>query len=406
MTDPDRTRQSGAATTVAGAPRETKPGKPARASDVRPWAILAGIGVVALLVLVLSGGTGYSAGLAAARETLTGQSASAVDEQFNLGVEDLLAARYDLAMQRFEYVLSLDPGRSDAAELLERARLALNVSTSTPGPTPTPITPTPTLDVASLDSLFSQAQAAFSQQDWGRVIEAALIIRSRDPEFRRSELDSLMAQSLRSRGVQRILARDFELGIYDLALAEKFGPLDSGASSWRNTAAFYTFANSFFVVDWARAAENFASLCRGDLWDSCVKYARAAMEYGNQLMASGTPCAAVTQYAASLDTRDNSALHSTATLAAQRCFTATPTPTGSVTITETPTTSPTLGPSATTGPSATSGPSATPTSTSPATATPTATSPGGSTNTPSPTATTAPPPSDTPAPSPTLTPTT
>ena len=151
-------------------------------------------------------------GTQAAKATLVGQDVAAVEEQFQLGIEDLLAGRYDLAQQRFEYVLSHDPGRSDAAELLDRALTAMQVPTRTPGPTATPITPTPTLDVGSLDVLFRQAQAAFAAGDWGRVLEASLLVRAGDPHLHRDEINALLAQSLRARGVQRILAREFEAG--------------------------------------------------------------------------------------------------------------------------------------------------------------------------------------------------
>jgi tetratricopeptide (TPR) repeat protein len=361
----------------AGSPRaadDTQPVRRRRGPSARQWTILALVGCGVGLVLVLAAGGGYGTGIRAAQATLLGQNVHAVEEQFNLGVEDLLAGRYDLAQQRFEYVLSLDPSNTDAAELLERARTALFVPTSTPGPTPTPITPTPTLDVGSLETLFSQIQASYAQEDWNRVVEASLLVRQRDPAFRRSEIDVLLAQSLRSRGVQRILGRDFELGLYDLALAERFGPLDGGANAWRNTAVFYTFANSFFVVDWIRAAQNFASLCTGDLWDSCSKYARAAMEYGHILLASDTPCEAMEQYDASLQTRSNPELEPTATYAADLCATQnapSPTPTMSLTWT--------LGPTATVGPTSTD----TPTPPGAATDTPTATP--SETETPSPT---------------------
>jgi tetratricopeptide (TPR) repeat protein len=350
------------------------------ASRPRPWWLLLLAVLAAGAVLLIAAGSGYGAGLSAADATVAGQSVHAVEEQFNLGVEDLLARRYVLARQRFEYVLSLDPSNADAAELLERANAALFVATATPGPTPTPITPTPTLDVGSLETLFGQVQASFAQEDWNRVIEASLVIRQRDSAFRRSEIDVLLAQALRNRGVQRILARQFELGIYDLALAERFGALDGGATSWRNTAIFYTFANSFFVVDWFRSEDNFAQLCASGLWDSCSKYARAAMEVGHIFLASATPCEAVEHYDDSLRTRPNDALNPTATYAARWCATQqapTPTPTISATWT--------LGPTATTGP----------------TDTPTPTSPGAATDTPTMTLT----PSLTPSPTETPTPT-
>lgn len=355
------------------APDDTQPVRGRRVSR-RQWTILAVTVCLAGLVLVLAAGTGYGTGLRAAQATLVGQNVHAVEEQFNLGVEDLLAGRYDLAQQRFEYVLSLDPSNADAAELLERARAALFVPTSTPGPTPTPITPTPTLDVGSLEVLFSQGQAAFAQGDWDRVVEASLVIRQRDPQFRRGEIDALLAQALRSRGVQRILARDFELGIWDLTLAERFGALDGGATAWRNTAIFYTWANSFFVVDWIRAYENFASLCASDVWDSCSKYARAAMEYGNILLASATPCEAMELYDDSLRTRPNGDLEPTATFAARWCATQ-----------NAPSPTPTISSTWTLGPTATVGPTSTDTPTPPGAATDTPTVTPSETETPSPT---------------------
>lgn len=351
-------------------PGDTRPRRPARRPDRRWWISLAAAGVVSLGLLLLAGLSGYASGLQAAQATLSGQSYAAEEDQFQLGVDDLLAGRYDLAVQRFEYVLSLDPGRADAAELLERALEALEHPTRTPGPTATPITPTPTLDLASLDGLFSQAQSALVGEDWSRVIEAGLQIRARDPQFRRDELNGLLGQALRSRGVQRILAREFELGMYDLALASRFGPLDGGAASWQRTGAFYVFANSYFGLDWFLAADNFAQLCAGGLWDSCLKYARAAMEVGHILLASQTPCAAATQYEASLRTRSNPPLEPTAAFAFEACQTQiAPTSTGTPTETPSPTgtfLATTAAPSATSGPSATVSPtipgaSATPT---------------------------------------------
>jgi tetratricopeptide (TPR) repeat protein len=373
-----RTRRSAGA--VADDDTQPVPVAGRRASP-RPWLLLVLAALAVGLVLLLAAGSGYGAGLGAAEATFVGQNLHAVEEQFNLGVEDLLAGRYDLASQRFAYVLSIDPSNADAAELLERANAALFVPTNTPGPTPTPITPTPTLDVGSLETLFGQVQSSFAQEDWNRVIEASLVIRQRDPQFRRSEIDVLLAQALRNRGVQRILSRQFELGLYDLALAERFGPLDGGAASWRNTAIFYTFANSFFVVDWYRSVENFSQLCAGGMWDSCSKYARAAMEVGHILLASATPCEAMEYYEDSLQTRANDSLNPTATYAARWCATQkAPTPTPTISSTWT------LGPTVTPGPTDTDTP----------------TPPGAPTDTPTMTLTPSLTPSPTETPSPTL----
>ncbi|HET7011701.1 MAG TPA: hypothetical protein VFI11_13070 [Anaerolineales bacterium] len=298
------------------------PAAPQPKRRVPRGAVVAGLAIgAAWMILLVSGLAGYRTGVAYARQTQAAGNASASQQQFDLGVADLLAGNYDLAAQRFEYVLQLDPNYPGVAELLEKARAGLNVPTRTPGPTATPITPTPTLDVASLDGLFEQAQQAFVAEDWSRTLEALLVIRSRDANFRREESNAMMGQALRNRGVARILQGDIEQGIYDLALAERFGALDNTAVAWRNSGAFYLFANSYFGLDWLLAAANFESLCRADLWDSCTKYARAAYEYGHLLLAGGEPCEASDQYAISLEVRGNPDLEPTATHAARACQT-------------------------------------------------------------------------------------
>ncbi len=320
------------------------------------WAALGGFYL--LCVLGVGGLTGVAAGR---QQSTAGQSdaqARAAQEQFDLGVQDLLDTRYELARQRFEYILSIDPAYPGAAELLDKALLGLNAPTTTPVPPTIAVTPTATLDLSSLDSLFSQAQSAYAAEDWNTTLQALLTLRSIDPQHRRAEVNQLMAGALRARGLEKIWAGQHEQGIFDLALAERFGPLDSQASTWRSSASFYLFANSFFGVVWQDAARYFAQLCAAGGWDSCYKYSVAAMEYGNELMKANDPCAAVSQFEASNETRADSEVEGLADDARDACLTATaqpPTPTITLTPTfglpiETPTETPTLGAPPTTGP--------------------------------------------------------
>ena len=149
---------------------------------------------------------------------------------------------------------------------------------------------------------------------------------------------------------------------------------DNTAIAWRNSGAFYLFANSYFGLDWSLAAANFEDICTADLWDACSKYARAAYEYGHLLLATSMPCEASTQYANSLQVRSYPALEPTATYAARACATLiAPPATGTATETSTP--SPTVG--------LTFPPTDTPTP--PEVPTETPTGPPASTTTPSPT---------------------
>jgi hypothetical protein len=342
-TGPDSTRRmptsqghSGGPTPPGGTTPPT--GTPRRRRRPVWWHWLVGIPLYGMLVLGVAGLAGYWTGLDQRASAEAALSNEALKEQFDLGVQDLLAQRYELARQRFDYILSVDPNYPGALELLEEARVALNQPTLTPSPVPSPTTdlsPTPTLNLGSLDGLFAAAQAAQVSGDWDGVINALLALRGQSPDYRRQEANQLLYSALRNRGLQKIWNGDQEPGIYDLTLAQRLAPLDSQAQSWLNSAAFYLFANSYFGLDPALATQNFSSLCAAGIWDSCFKFARAAWEYADLLFKDqDDPCAAVQQYAASLDTYSDSAREPTATKAAEVCMTATaPRPTATPTIT-------------------------------------------------------------------------
>lgn len=303
---------------------------------VSPWWVVLPIGFLGMVgVGVL---TGYRAGVHLAEASDSQQASRSAQEQFDLGVQDLLEGRYELARQRFEYILSLDPAYPGAQELLDKALQALSVPTGTPTlPVPSP-TPRPTLDLSSLEGIYQQAVAAHSVEDWTGTLEALLALRGIDPAFRLDEVNVLMASALRNRGLAEIFAGDREQGIYDLALAERFGPLDSQAANWRSTAAFYSFANSYFGLDWAMSTSLFSQACAAGVWDSCYKFAVSARKYADVLLTASDPCAASVQYALSMQTISDAAVAPTATYAASRCLTATALPaTGTATETPSPT---------------------------------------------------------------------
>ncbi len=315
-------------------PEDTQPSlRDQAAGSGRFWRWFGAMLAFVVAVMLVAIGTGYAAGLRARERTREQRLEASAQEQFDLGVEDLLAGRYSLARQRFEYVLELEPDYPGAAELLDRSLQALNQPTITPSPavSPTPVQPTPTPDVSSLEAIFQSAQESFAREDWDGVLSLLLLLRAEAPDFRLTEANQLMYGALRNRGLEKIFSGDREQGIYDLTLAARFQPLDNQAASWVRTASFYSFANSFFGLDWGQAAEHFASLCRAGVWDSCWKYAQAAKEYANELQEEDA-CQAAYYYEQSLTTRDDAALYPTATRVYEACLTATapaPTPTGS-----------------------------------------------------------------------------
>ena len=334
--------------------------------------------------------TGYQSGLRQKEINAQEQESLALLDQFNLGVEDLTAGRYDLAKQRANYILSVDPDNEAAIGLLDLALKALNQPTLTPTPlnTPTETLPTPTPDLSSVESHFESASAALARGDWTEALKLFIDLRAEHPEYLPEEVNQMMFTALRNRGYERILMGDLEQGIYDLSLAERFAPLDNQAASWRRSAEFYLFANSYIGLDWAQAYQWFSDLCGAAIWDSCYKFAVSARNYADLLVATEDPCGALLLYDQSLITLYDADLAVTATEVANLCMTATAatpteTPTYEGTETATPTVTPEGGPS--------------PTSTLTPTFTP---SPQGVTDTPTPTSTNTP----TPQPTPTFTP--
>jgi tetratricopeptide (TPR) repeat protein len=297
-----------------------------------------------VIVLGIAGLTGYRSGLKERQVNEVEQEELALLDQFNMGVEDLTAGRYDLAKQRAEYILSVDPDNEAAIGLLDLATKALNQPTITPTSiiTPTKTTPTATPDLSSMESHFEAAAAAIGRGDWTGALNLFLGLRVEYPEYRVEEVNQMMFTALRNRGYEKILQGDLEQGIYDLSLAENYAPLDNQAASWRRSAEFYLFANSYVGLDWFQAYRWFSDLCGAAIWDSCYKFALSSRNYADLLVATADPCNALLPYEQSLITLFDADLAVTATEAAYMCLTATAgtpteTPTLEGTLTETPT---------------------------------------------------------------------
>jgi tetratricopeptide (TPR) repeat protein len=255
-----------------------------------------------------------------------------LQEQFDLGIQDLESGKHELARQRFEAIVRFDPTYPQAEEKLIEVYLALRKPSITPTPRPTP-----TPDPSPPDQLFEQAEAALNEGDWTTTINKLLTLRSKDPSYRAIEADGMMYIALRNRGMTLIAQGSMEEGLYDLSLALRFGPLDRDAFFRRTLAEQYLLANSYIGLNWARAAELFSALCEQSATiDSCYKFAEAAWSYGDMLWNAEDPCAAQVQYEDAITSWENGTLVPTATKAAEACATATAPPTAPPSPTATP----------------------------------------------------------------------
>ena len=152
-----------------------------------------------ILTLTLVGGVAYAQGRGINQNIAGEEISRALQEQFDLGVADLAAGRYENARQRFEAIIRYDPAFPGAEERLVEALVNTNVPTVTP-----PAAPTATPDPSPPEDLFAQAQAAIGSKDWTLAINKLLALRAKDPAYQAIRVDGMMYIALRNRGMQLI----------------------------------------------------------------------------------------------------------------------------------------------------------------------------------------------------------
>ncbi len=366
---------------------------------------------VGVFILLFAGAVGlvlgYITGTQAREREIVISDVVDLQTQFELGLQDYRDGNYNLARQRFEYVMNRDPEFPGAAQYLAETILRLTESgfqvVEFIAPTAT-LSPTP--DTRAADELYDVAQTQFQNQDWRNLVQTILALRNVDPQYRVVEVDQMLFLGLRYSGIEKILDDgDLEGGLYDLALVEHFTLLDAQARIYQEWARLYQIGVSFWGVlpEWsvyyfsqlAAAApylHDFSGIPARD------RYRMALAQYGDQLAKAEDWCAAFEQYNLAVSLGGVPGLQPTLTFVDEKCQysvatpTYTPSPTSAMTATPTLETALTITPTLalTASPTSTIGftptPSATATSTIPsvpsATPTPTQTATQASIDTP------------------------
>lgn len=274
-------------------------------SDTQPTAIrkrsrfgfLIGLAILTAALLFGSLG-GYGWGVNDRVSAAQATRSQAFGEQFEMAQQDFAARRLDIARQRLEYVLQHDSGYPGAADLLAQVLVQMAI---TPSPTLTPsptITPTP--DLREQESIFAQIKAQMAASDWDGAIATLDALRKKDSTYRTAQLDGMYFMALRNRGAAKILGQgpyaslpNLEGGIYDLTLAERFGPLDGQAAGYRNFARMYIQGASYWELDWLQAVNYFGEVSRftpnlrdGSNMTATERYRIALLNYGDTLNAN------------------------------------------------------------------------------------------------------------------------
>jgi len=313
--------------------------------------------LILIIVITVASVAGYQSAIGVRKDYEKSVLAVQLTEQFQFADQDLQAGRYEIARQRLEFILSKDSTFPGAQEKLTEVLVQINLQQGIQSPTPVPsLTTTP--DFSGAEEAFAYASQLIDVQDWPGALGALDQLRKLDSTYNQSQVDGMYYFAFRNYGVALINQGNLEGGIYQLTLAERFGPLDRDATSLREGARVYIIGASFWELDWEQAVFYFTQARTwGNLRDGTMtatqRFWYASMRYGDELFAKGKLCAgdeALAQYnnaltIAALDKTANSNYKNTLEI----CNPATPTidltpsvtPTlGSVPITDTPTDTP------------------------------------------------------------------
>ncbi|MBI9049241.1 MAG: hypothetical protein JEZ00_07470 [Anaerolineaceae bacterium] len=321
-------------------PVTVPPKKAKKEKKGRGLAIFLGV-----LIIILIAGVGvwfgYGEGIRnrlLAAEKLEIQQATT---QFQLGVIDLAEGRLDTARKRFEHVLEIHPEYPGLTEKLAELEVAkARLATPTIAVTSTP-TLEPTADLQNQEQRFAQAQEYLKGGNWQAAIETLNALRKVDIEYHAVEVDGMYYLAYRNRGVDKILLEGkLEGGIYDLALAEQYGPIDKEANAYRQAASYYLTGSGFWQVDWPQAVYYFSqvnssmpNLRDGSNWTATERYRQSLIGYGDQLVNEEKYCDARDQYAIAATLGGDDSFYATATAVYLICSppTSTPAPTTAAT---------------------------------------------------------------------------
>lgn len=278
---------------------QTQESKPSPKKKFRPNFKKFFLGLLALIVLIALGGLGgYQSAIQTRVDTQSTAIAQQVTEQYALSLVDIASGNYGLARQRLEFIIENNPSFPEAQQKLAEVMVMSNIPTATVTPTMTP-----TVDLSGVEEIFQRAKQYIDIKDWTNALQNLDSLRRKDASYRVAEVDGMYYFALRNYGYDLITKEgNLEGGMYQLTLAERFGPLDSSASGLREGARLYILGASFWGLDWKNAVFYFSQLYPAwpQMWDGTMtageRFRVASISYGDELFAQDQWCAASEQY--------------------------------------------------------------------------------------------------------------
>jgi tetratricopeptide (TPR) repeat protein len=324
------------------------------------------LGILAMLIIVFVGvAIGYNSAIQVRTTEEVNQRLIVATTQYELGLQDIKNANYDLAKKRLEYVIQIYPNYPGAADKLAQVLVAMAQNGQNANTTISVPTVEPTKDTRGAAAIFMQAQqqlataqvdqaqqgvpAAQIAQDWQNLYDSVNSLRDLDPTYQAVKVDGLYYLALRNVGINNIKAGNLEVGIYQFSVAERIAPLDKDADNYRQLAETYINGSSFWGINWQIAVNNFLLLYQSYPYFSDFNGVTSKQRYAGALIGLGDTyetaydwCDAEAQYSTSASIISSQSVTDKLTLASANCANppATPTPTPNPEWTPTPTNAP------------------------------------------------------------------
>lgn len=321
--------------------------------------ILVGIIACTLLTAILIAGTGGVIAGQKERDVRATQTVMAdLDEQFLLGVSNLEQGRYELAAQRFRWILDHDPDYPGVTEHLAEAEQQLSQTGVSPDSQPT----LPPSEASNPEELFTEAQTYYEDEQWQNAITRLRELEALDSTFRTIEVQEMLHESLKSLGITYIRGDRLEEGLFLLEQAAVIQPLDDQTEGERRLATLYMTGRSYWNLNWPVVIDNLRIV-----YDIAPNYRDvspllwgAYINYGDLLVELDAQCEAAEMYLSALELEEDAAVREKYDAASSACTQPATAPTA--TLLFTPESSPDPGSTSTPGPTSVPGVGPSPTS--------------------------------------------
>ena len=288
---------------------------------VSPALVLIGVTLCALATAAALGILGGVASGNSAREVQATQTATAeLEMQLLLGQADLEQGRYELAAQRFRWILERIPDHPEASQGLAETERLMTSSASEPT-----LVPSVSGDPAEI---FAQAQSYFENGEWENAITRLYELQALDPTYEAITATEMLHTALVTLGLQYIRGDRIEEGMLLLDQAAEIRPLDDITEGERRLANLYVIGRTYWNIDWKITIVNFEAIYElaPNYRDVAERLWEAYVRYAEQLTRAGDPCGAAEGYTAALALRADSVIREKRDAAALLCETGAPTP--------------------------------------------------------------------------------